>query len=142
MPPTSKANSVLSDEILEALEKIDEQQAALTRIQADHDHAVQQVETLHVEVSAKCQKLESELERVTSELQQAEKALPGDFKADYERISRARGEDALAPVDNEICTGCYQMLSAQTMNDLMLSKPVFCKSCGALLYLPEDTSPN
>jgi hypothetical protein len=78
---------------------------------------------------------------VTEELTQAERCLPADFKIDYDRISRARGEDALAQVEGETCGGCYQMLTAQTINDLLLSRPVFCKSCGALLYLPEDREP-
>ena len=69
------------------------------------------------------------------------RTMPSDFKIEYERISRARGEGALAQVEGETCGGCYQMLTAQTINDLLLSRPVFCKSCGALLYLPEDREP-
>jgi hypothetical protein len=133
-----QANSVLSDEILEALERIDELTAKHAKIEADRKQAAASLETIRSETAEKMQRLTQELHRVSSELTNAEQVLPGDFKIDYQRISRARGEDALAQVEGETCGGCYQMLTAQTINDLMLSKPVFCKSCGALLYLPVD----
>ena len=47
------------------------------------------------------------------------------------------GAEALAPVEGECCGGCSQTLTPQTINALRLDKPVFCKSCGRLLYLPE-----
>ena len=78
--------------------------------------------TVRSETEEKLQRLGSELRRVTAELTQAERCLPADFKIDYDRISRARGEDALAQVEGETCGGCYQMLTAQTINDLLLSE--------------------
>ena len=136
-----QANSVLSDEILEALERIDVLQAEFNKIQSDRNKAASGLETVRSETALNLQRLGSELQRVTDELAQAERGLPTDFKIEYERISRARGEDALAQVEGETCGGCYQMLTAQTINDLLLSRPVFCKSCGSLLYLPEDREP-
>jgi predicted nucleic acid-binding Zn-ribbon protein len=137
-----QANSVLSDEILEALERIDELTAKHAKIEAERKQAASSLEAVRQETAEKMQRLEQELKRVSGELTEAERVLPGDFKLDYARISKARGEDALAQVEGETCGGCYQMLTAQTINDLMLSKPVFCKSCGALLYLPEDREMN
>ncbi|MHB0959790.1 MAG: zinc ribbon domain-containing protein [Pirellulaceae bacterium] len=137
-----QANSVLSDEILEALEKIDVLQAEFNKVQSDRNKAASGLESVRTETEEKLQSLESELRRVTHELAQAERNLPADFKVEYERISRARGEGALAQVEGQTCGGCYQMLTAQTINDLLLEKPVFCKSCGALLYLSEDREPD
>ncbi len=136
-----QANSVLSDEILEALEKIDEHQAQLHQAEQSLQMATEGFEKLRDRVENERQGLESELARVQSELAQAETSLPADFRNDYQRITRARGEEALAQVDGGTCGACYQMLSPQTINELRMSKPVFCKSCGAVLYLPEDRSP-
>lgn len=135
-----QANSVLSDEILEALEKIDEYHAKVAEAQSNLVKAKEEVAKVRKRIDGEHAGLESELARVTAELKQAETALPHDVKADYERIARVKGEDALAPIDGESCGSCYQMLSAQTMNLLKMSKVVFCSSCGALLYLPEDRS--
>ncbi len=133
-----QANSVLSDEILEALEKMDVLQADLTKTQADHDQAAASLQEVRSKCEGQQSRLSAELQRVTQELAAAERALPADFKADYDRISRARGENALAQVDDGVCSSCYHLLTTQTINELMQSKPVFCKSCGALLYLPEN----
>jgi predicted nucleic acid-binding Zn-ribbon protein len=135
-----QANSVLSDEILEALEKIDEQQEQLEDLRKSFESANQKFENLQQRVETEKSGLEAELDRVQSELSEAEACLPADFRNDYQRITRARGEDALAQVDGETCGACYQVLTPQTINELHMSKPVFCKSCGAVLYLPEDRS--
>jgi len=132
-----QANSVLADEILEALDKLDGLQAAiktaegnLGKIKDEHGKARQRVEQQQ-------QGLETELARVTGELRAAEDLLDGDFKPNYERLSRSMGAEALAPVEGECCGGCSQTLTPQTINALRLDKPVFCKSCGRLLYIPE-----
>lgn len=135
-----KANSVLSDEILETLEKIDELQLQVGTAEATLAKAREELEKTKKRVSDQQSGLESELARVTAELERAESALPADFRTEYQRIAKARGDEALAPVDGDTCGSCYQTLSPQTMNELYLSRPVFCKSCGCLLYLPEDRS--
>jgi predicted nucleic acid-binding Zn-ribbon protein len=47
----------------------------------------------------------------------------------------------MAQVEGESCGGCYQNLTTNMINDLLMSRVVFCKVCGRLLYLPEDRSP-
>lgn len=136
-----QANSVLSDEILEALERIDQQHEAVEQQEQECQKLADDLQSLSKKVEAEQQQLGAELERVTEELHQSESSLPSEIKADYERIARVRGEDTLAQVDGETCSGCFQVLSPQTMNLLMMGKAQFCTSCGALLYLPEDDSP-
>jgi predicted nucleic acid-binding Zn-ribbon protein len=136
-----QANSVLADEILEALEKMDQLAATAKIADENLKRARDEGSKIKQRVDAERTTLESELVRVQANLVESESKLPGDFKREYERIARVRGEDALAQVDGEVCGHCFQKLTAQTMNDLYLSRPVFCKSCGCLLYLPEDRSP-
>ena len=135
-----QANSVLGDEILEALVKIDDLKEVVSQAEASVAKAKAEAEKTRKRVDEERTGLESELGRVQDELKQAEAQLPLDFKAEYLRICQARGEDALAEVEGETCGGCYRILSPQTMNELYMSKPVFCKTCGALMYLPEDRS--
>ncbi len=136
----NQANSVLSDEILEALERIDEQQALVSKEDEEREKVIADLEALRTRIDAEQTQLSAELERVTQLLHEAESSLPSEIKADYLRIARTRGEDTLAQVDGETCSGCFQMLSPQTMNILMLGRALFCSHCGALLYLPEDTT--
>ena len=41
----------------------------------------------------------------------------------------------LATADDGVCTGCGQQITLNMQNELKLSKLVFCRSCGRLLYL-------
>jgi uncharacterized protein len=132
-----QANSVLADEILEALDKIDHLQAAVKTAEATLTKAKDELANVRKRVSDQQQGLESELARVRGELDSAETLLDGDFKDNYLRLSRSMGEDSLAPVEAGCCGGCSQTLTVQMLNLLKLEKPVFCKSCGRLLYLPE-----
>ncbi len=134
-----QANSVLEDEILDALEQIDEQEGAVGSAAGLLQQGQNDLAKLEQRVAGEKGQLESELTRVTAALESAEAGLPPDFRAEYRRISAARGEHALATVEDEICTSCFQRLTAQTMNELFLERPTFCKSCGSVLYLPEDT---
>lgn len=136
-----QANGVLSDEILEALERMDELAAKQKSADETLQRIKQEAEKLTSRVTGEQGMLQSELARVQSELKQAELELPADFRLEYERIAKARGEQALAQIEGETCGGCYQTVTVQTMNQLYMSKPVFCKSCGCLLYLPEDRMP-
>ena len=135
-----QANLVLEDEILETLEKIDEQRRGVSESEAIFARVQQELEKTRQRVAEEQAGLQSELARVQDSLEEAEQALPADLRADYRRLAAVRGEAALAPVDGDVCGGCFQVLTPQTLNDLYLSKAVFCKSCGCLLYLPEDRS--
>ena len=53
------------------------------------------------------------------------------------RIVRQKGEDALAVVENQYCGGCNQQVPLNLCSQIMLGQPVACKTCGRLLYLPE-----
>jgi predicted nucleic acid-binding Zn-ribbon protein len=135
-----QANSVLADEILEALDRLDQLSEKVKVADKNLARAKAECAKVHTRVESEQATLSTEMERVRGNLVQAEASLPGDFKAEYRRITKARGEEALAEVDGEVCGGCYHRLSPQTLNELYLGKPVFCKSCGCLMYLPEDRS--
>jgi predicted nucleic acid-binding Zn-ribbon protein len=134
------ANSVLTDEILEAMERqdvlnqrVDEAKRALAKSQNDVQNAQQ-------EVDRETPVIEEDIRRLQSELKEAEASLPGEFRDLYGRVVRARGEDALAPVEGEYCGGCNQHVPVNNINAMMLGEARTCRSCGRLLYLPEGYS--
>jgi predicted nucleic acid-binding Zn-ribbon protein len=129
------AGSVLSDEILEGMEKIDQLSAAAKeadKLLATGRHELDKTRRAVEEAAAS---LSGEIRRLEAELSQAEKSLPGDFKADYQRIVRGKGADSLAIVEDGVCTGCGQQITLNMQNELRLSRLVCCKACGRLLYL-------
>jgi predicted nucleic acid-binding Zn-ribbon protein len=132
-----QANSVLSDEILELFDKVTELQAVVQELASNKQKLEQEFEAVRKRISESRATLEMDVARLSDELVEAENRLPVDFRRDYDRVAKSRGEEALAPLDGGSCGGCYTTLTAQTVNELMLSKPIFCKSCGRILYLPE-----
>ena len=136
-----KASSVLEDEILEAMERFDEITKRLAVAQAAVAKAQEDAKRSAEEVELEGPKIRLDIERLKLELQQSEDELPSDFRDGYRRLVRGKGSDALAPIRGEFCGGCNQHVPLNMYNNLASSKPVFCRSCGCLLYLPEDQSP-
>jgi len=132
------ANEVLEVEILEALEKVDALADKVKRCDASVAAAEQEIRKAHEAVAAQKPLLDADVARLQHELSEHEAALPDVFREHYFRIVRSRGEDALAVVNGEYCSGCNQHVPVNMINELMLSRPVACRSCGRLLYLPED----
>jgi len=132
-----QANSVLSDEILELLEKVTELQDGVAKLTEQKTLVDAELAATRKRVDETRASLEVDVARLTDALVHVEAKLPPDFRRDYDRVVKSRGEDALAPLDGECCGGCYQTVTTQTINEIMLEKPIFCKSCGCILYLPE-----
>lgn len=133
-----KANSVLTDEILESLELLDQRQADIKTAEGNLAKMKEELVRVKQRIDNARQTLDAELIRVRGELAVTEQALPPDFKTDYDRVVKAKGEDALGAVDGDSCGQCSRVLTPQMLNELHLRRPVFCKACGSLLYLPSD----
>jgi predicted nucleic acid-binding Zn-ribbon protein len=136
------ANSVLADETIEALEKIDEFQAVVAEAQKKLAVAKDELAKIQETVRRESQGLDAEIQRLELELKAAEAKIPDDFKNDYARVVKSKGADAMAEVQNGFCGGCYQQLTPNNMSELSMSRGIFCKNCGRLIYLPEDKRPN
>jgi predicted nucleic acid-binding Zn-ribbon protein len=129
------ANSVLADEILESLEKIDALAKAVKEVEGHVAGGTQELDKTRHAVDDAAATLRADITRLENSLAQAEAALPAEFKADYNRVVRGKGAQGLASVEDGVCGGCGQQITLNMQNELMLSKPVFCKACGCLLYL-------
>jgi len=135
------AGSVLSDEILETLERIDELEKEAAEAEKRVGEARAELEKVQAEVAGKAEKIESDLGRLEAELKAAEDKLPADYKVEYDRQVRSKGESALAPMEEGVCGGCYHQIRPNQLNELYMGRPIFCHSCGRLLYLPEGVGP-
>ena len=131
------AGSVLQDEILETLERIDGLDGEAQQSEQRLEQLKSEMQAVADEVAASADGLRTEIARVNDELTVAEKELPGELTADYQRVVRHQGAAGMAEVEDDACGGCGQQLSLNMKSDLILTKPVFCGGCGALLYLPE-----
>ena len=135
------ANSVLADEALEGMERLDEMNKKVAEAEAAVAKARSEAQRSAEEVEGQGPKIRADLQRLEAELRKTEQELPAEFQEVYQRLVRAKGSDALAPMLGEFCGGCNHHVPLNLYNSMALSKPVFCRSCGRLLYLPEDRMP-
>lgn len=133
-----QANSVLSDEILEALEEMDKLDAEVKVAEEERKKQVSEHEARVAEIEKNLAGLNIEMAQVQADLEKSEKDIPSVAKADYQRLVHSKGEDALAPVESESCGCCYQTLTTNLIDRLRLSLLVRCPNCNAFLYIPED----
>jgi len=132
------ANSVLEDEILEAMETADRQKPKIAEAEAAVKNAQAKAEAVRAEFAQEEPRIRADLERLQAELKQVEAELPENIRENYARVVRQRGEDALAPVEGEYCGGCHQHVPVNLCAKIMMGEPIFCRTCGRMLYVPED----
>jgi uncharacterized protein len=130
----TQANAVLSDEILDLLEQIDQIELNLDQAEKDVLKLEQNLAKMQEQVSDRRVVLESELARVEKELSQTELQLTGEFKRDYVRLVAALGEDAMAELDGNCCSGCCKSLTPMLLDRLLMGQSIVCPNCGRLVY--------
>lgn len=128
------ANSVLEDEILEGLEKVDQKQQELGRKKLELERAREEQKRVAHEVGEAEAGLNQDLARLEAEVHSAEAVIPQGIMENYRRLVAAHGAGALAPVHGGVCSACNMTLLAQSRVELNSGRTVFCKSCGRLLY--------
>ncbi len=133
-------NSVLADEILEGMEKLDELTEKAAVAEAAATKAAEEAQRAKKESLEEQPLIEADIQRAEDQLKEAEASLSEDYHALYDRMVARLGEDALVPLNKQFCGGCNQKIPVNVISDLMLGKPISCKTCGRLLYLPEEYS--
>jgi predicted nucleic acid-binding Zn-ribbon protein len=127
----------IEDDILENMSQVEEKTARLPEFEESIKQAKREYENFEKSFAGRVADLQEQLKVARADLEKVELTLPSDIRQTYNREIAARGEDALAAVENKVCQACYTEITAQAHNDLMLSQFVICKSCGRALYLPE-----
>lgn len=135
------ANSVLEDEIIGLMEKVDEAKVTVTQAGTDLANARKEEQKLAGEIAAAEPGLIAKRAELEKEIAQAESIVPGDLQAQFRRLVQAHGAGAFSEVDGDICTVCYVQLIPQAQMQLRSGKLLFCKSCGRLMYLRPADAP-
>ena len=130
------ANSVLQDEVLEQLDRVDRVQSEIVEIKAKRVKAEQERDRVAAEFAAKAQDLKKQEIALKAQVSEAEKALPVSIMDRYRRLVEAHGADALASAENRMCNSCYVPLTSQQFVQVESKELIFCSSCGRLLYVP------
>lgn len=128
--------STLEDQILEAMGQVDDSTAKLPELEQAAKKAKAELEAYKKGQDERLALWKSERERVVKEIVEIEAGLPDDTQSTFHRAIKAMGEDALASVENRICSACYTEITAQMHNEMTRGQFMMCKNCGRMLYLP------
>lgn len=134
------AKSVLEDEIIAALEKVDSAQISIKKAEQELAAAQAEEKRFAADQAATEAPLRAKRTELESAVAAAETCLPDDAANYYRRLVQKHGAEALAQVDGNICSACYVALPPQLMVQLNAGQIVFCKTCGRLLYPAGDDS--
>jgi predicted nucleic acid-binding Zn-ribbon protein len=128
----------LEEEILTNIAESEDKTAQLPEL----EKAVQQARDEQAKFEAGIQEriagLQAQLDEAQKQLKELEATIPANIRSHYERIIAGMGHDGLAVVKGRTCTSCYTEITAQQSNELQQEMYVLCKSCGRILYLPEE----
>jgi uncharacterized protein len=131
------ANSVMTDEILEGMEKLDELNEKVAEAQATVEKAAAEAQKSQQTTDEEQPLIEADIARAQSQLDQAEGELPTDYHELYNRLIARMGEDALSSLNGHFCGGCNQKIPVNMINALLMARPIACMTCGRMLYLPD-----
>ena len=98
------------------------------------------LEQLKKQIQKEAARLEEEMSRVLSKLEEVESELAVETREVYQRVVKHKGEDGMASSEGGCCGGCHQQLTGKMLSQLMAGNVAMCRSCGRLLYESETNS--
>jgi predicted nucleic acid-binding Zn-ribbon protein len=130
-------NALTEEEILEAMEDLDrlsEKVEEATRELAGHEAALEEAgERVTNEVGL----FDRQIEEIREQRRAKAAEVPGEVMGVFDRVSRARGASAVAPVIDGHCQGCYMTVTTQDVAQILRGhKLQQCKTCQRILYVP------
>lgn len=134
------ANSVLEDEILDLLERIDCAQKGVASIEEEHEQALKEHQRASEEIAANEPGLKNQCGQLEQSISDGERHLPAEVVEHYRRLVNAYGAGAMAEVEDGSCSSCFVHLSPQLRVEVATDQIVACNNCGRLLYRAGDNA--
>ena len=128
-----QATSVLTDEIVELLDRIEELQGTLEAARKERAEAEGQLASVTEEAEGQMAAYRQELAGLQEQVAEAAGQLSADIRTEYQRIVELRGSEGLALVEGSSCNVCRRALTLETIHQVSQGKAVACTSCGAIL---------
>jgi uncharacterized protein len=135
----------IEGEMLEEMEKIDEQARKLAAEEAEVKAFRGEVAALKALIDSQAAGQAAQLKEFETAIADAESIIPVDLRERYRRTVKQHGADAMAAVDYDrktqlgACSGCFVSVTTQALNEMINGSHLsFCKTCGRVLYLTEE----
>ena len=130
--------ATVEDEILTLMERQDRLAGEIKEAEARLKASLARCDTEEAALRAKLTEVEGQLAGARSHGSGVSRDVSPAVLGDYEKILRARGGLAIAPVMKpELCSGCRMLVRPQRLQELKQQNALIaCESCGRYLYWP------
>jgi predicted nucleic acid-binding Zn-ribbon protein len=130
--------ATVEDEILTLMERQDRLAGEIKEAEARLKASLARCDTEEAALRAKLTEVEGQLAGARSHRSGVSRDVSPAVLGDYEKILRARGGLAIAPVMKpELCSGCRMLVRPQRLQELKQQNALIaCESCGRYLYWP------
>ncbi len=130
------------EEILTAMGQVEELNNLVKEAEQAVEQARQKVQEMEQQVVADAGQYRAKLDTFQQQIEESERLIPHDDRDQYRRLVRQRGADSMAVVEEMACSGCFTALVPQAVNNLINGgTTVYCGSCGRILYLSQEATP-
>jgi predicted nucleic acid-binding Zn-ribbon protein len=125
------------DDLLTAMTDVEERTAKIPQLEAGLVKAKADYQQYEKEAAERITRLKEEVGTATKALAAEEAKIPPAVRGQYDRLVKAHGADALAPIEGQSCSHCRVGITIQMYSDLQRgTELIFCRNCGRVLYLP------
>jgi predicted nucleic acid-binding Zn-ribbon protein len=133
-----KANQLKEEEILKLLEATEEFKQAIATEREKIEDLSGEVRREEEANASRLEELEMKISAITKRRDEVAKRLKPSLVSRYKRIHSAREGLAVVRVENQVCSGCNQLLTAQQYQRLQRGATLeMCQKCNRYLYMDE-----
>jgi len=140
----------VEEAVIKAMEEVEKADAEVKELSTQLQTETGKLETMRAEISGRLAELQAEIDRLQPQRDAAAAEVPPSAVAIFERLADRYDGEAMAALsrthprrEEYACTACNMDLVTDVYNRLHTrDEPVACPSCGRLLYIPEDLTPD
>lgn len=139
----------LEEESLKVMQSLETDQASAAETQTALANEQEKLTALQAQIGDKTKELQAEVARLTPVRDELADKLPVRAKDAFMRLADRYDGEAMSPLvrpdmrkEEYLCTACHMELVRDVYNRLHTRDDlVFCPSCGRILYIPEQMTP-
>lgn len=133
-----RQNAQIEDEILQFLDRIDEEEKIILTKKAEYLQIKEQINSEKEAIKQEAELKKKKLVRLDEELNDIHVKIDPGLLKKYNLIRKRVGGTAVAPVRDAICQGCHMNIPPQMYNELQSCKALkFCPHCERIIYWEE-----
>lgn len=128
-------NSLLEDEIISLLERIEETEKTISNKKQELENIKEELVKNEKIVKEETIIIDDELFKLRRRRDEIVSGIDSEIIQKYEQILENRNGEALVRIENDTCGGCHMNQPPQVINEVRLGKLISCENCSRMLYI-------